>query len=60
MLYHDTNGPSTNIVDFVVLSVEPRKVYGVSNSLGRAFPNKVYATREIRACRITVVQPLQG
>src|SRR3954463_7584369 len=25
-----------------------------------AFPNKVYVTLEIRACRVTVVQPLQG
>ena len=34
--------------------------YVVSESLGRAFPNKVYATLEFRACRVTVVQPLQG
>src|SRR3954465_8529205 len=33
---------------------------GVSDSLGGAFPNKVYATLEIRACRVTVVHPLQG
>ena len=29
--------------------------YGVSDSLGRVFPNKVYATLEIRVCRVTVV-----
>ena len=34
--------------------------YVVSKSLGWAFPNKVYATLEFRACRVTVVQPLQG
>ena len=33
---------------------------GVSDSFGRVFPNKVYATLEIRACRVTVVQPLLG
>ena len=42
------------------LSVEPRLDYVVSDSLGGAFPNKVYATLEIRACRVIVVQPLQG
>lgn len=42
------------------LSVEPRWDYVVSDSLGGAFPNKVYATLEIRACSVTVVQPLQG
>ena len=30
---------------------------GVSDSFGRVFPNKVYATLEFRACRITVVHP---
>src|SRR3954471_58635 len=34
--------------------------FGISDSLRGAFPNKVYATLEIRACRVTVVQPLQG
>ena len=34
--------------------------YVVSESLGRAFPNKVYATLEFRACMVTVVEPLQG
>ena len=39
------------------LSVEPRMACGISDSLGRVFPNKVYVTREIRACRVTVVHP---
>ena len=30
---------------------------GVSESFGRVFPNKVYATLEFRACRVTVVHP---
>ena len=34
--------------------------YVMSESLGRVFPNKVYATLEFRACRVIVVQPLQG
>ena len=42
------------------LSVEPRMVYDMSDSLAGAIPNKVCATLEIRACRVTVVQPLQG
>ena len=29
----------------------------VSDSFGGVFPNKVYATLEIRACSITLVQP---
>ena len=34
---------------------------GISESFGRVFPNKVYATLEFRACRVTVVQsPLRG
>ena len=34
---------------------------GVSDSLGGVFPNKVDATLEFRACRVTVVQsPLRG
>ena len=33
----------------------------VSESLGGVFPNKVDATLEFRACRVTVVQsPLRG
>src|SRR3954466_616230 len=32
----------------------------VSGSLGGAFPNKVYATLDIRACRLTSSAPLQG
>src|SRR3954465_10763938 len=32
----------------------------VSDSLGGAFPNKVYATLEIRACRLPSSAPLQG
>src|SRR4051812_35847965 len=31
--------------------------FGVSDSLGGAFPNKVYTTMEIRACGITLVHP---
>ena len=35
--------------------------HGVSESLGGVFPNKVDATLEFRACRVTVVQsPLRG
>ena len=34
--------------------------YAVSESLGGVFPNKVDATLEFRACRVTVVQPMQG
>src|SRR3954466_1128319 len=32
----------------------------VSDSLGGVFPNKVYATLEIRACRLPSSAPLQG
>ena len=32
----------------------------MSDSLGGAFPNKVCATLEIRACRVTIVQPPAG
>ena len=31
--------------------------HGVSESLGGVFPNKVDATLEFRACRVTVVHP---
>src|SRR4051812_4490828 len=33
---------------------------GVSDSLGGVFPNKVYATLEIRACSRNYSAPLQG
>src|ERR1041385_6660230 len=35
-------------------------VYGVSDSLGGAFPNKLYATLEIRALYCNRSAPLQG
>ena len=38
-----------------------RMIQGVSENLGGVFPNKVDATLEFRACRVTVVQsPLRG
>ena len=41
--------------------LKSRMACGVSESLGGVFPNKVDATLEFRACRVTVVQsPLRG
>src|ERR1044071_750367 len=42
------------------LSAEPRMGCDVSDSLGGAFPNKVHATLEIRACRLNSSAPLHG
>ena len=41
--------------------LKSRMACGISESLGGVFPNKVDATLEFRACRVTVVQsPLRG
>ena len=41
--------------------LKSRMACGVSESLGGVFSNKVDATLEFRACRVTVVQsPLRG